>query len=273
MVIGFVALVAAAGIALTKRLVTSSEEGGIAALTPGAGMTIPFSDHPVPMAPLAFTDLNGIPMSSEAWKGRVVLVNFWATWCGPCRAEIPALVALQQHYKDHVVIVGLSIDELPAAEVKAFADQLGVTYPVAMATPADEKTFGSISAVPLTFVINPNGEIVQRHVGALDPRRTEHEIRLLAGLPTEARAQLVPDTGQVLLANAAYATEIPGVDLSALTPAQKVKALQRMNTDHCTCGCGLTVAECRINDPSCTVSPSVAAAIVDQVKAAASGLD
>jgi hypothetical protein len=64
----------------------------------------------------------------------------------------------------------------------------------------------------------------------------------------------VKDTGQVLLANAAYATSIPGVDFSGLTPEQKAAALQRMNTEHCTCGCGLTVAQCRINDPTCDVS-------------------
>ena len=93
-----------------------------------------------------------------------------------------------------------------------------------------------------------------RHMGALDPAITEHEIRALSGLPTEAKVETIKDTGQVLLSNAAYATEIPGVDLSHLTPAQKELALARMNEEHCTCGCGLTLAQCRINDDSCEFS-------------------
>ena len=75
------------------------------------------------------------------------------------------------------------------------------------------------------------------------------------------------DVGQVSLTNAAQATEIPGVDLTHLTPVQRKAALIAMNTDSCSCGCQLTVAECRVNDPSCTVSPEMAKAIVEKVLA------
>ena len=86
---------------------------------------------------------------------------------------------------------------------------------------------------------------------------TEQEVRCLEPADRGQRA-MVKDTGEVLLANAAYATEIPGVDLSSLTPRQKADVLKRLNTEKCTCGCGLTLAQCRINDPSCTVSLPIA---------------
>ncbi len=137
-----------------------------------------------------------------------------------------------------------------------------MNYPVAEVGDDVVAKFGGVAAVPSTFVVGPTGDMVQRHVGVLDPERTEQEVRVLAGLSSEATVQTVADTGQVFLENAAYATEIPGVDLSGLTPAQKTRALTRMNTERCTCGCGLTIAQCRINDPSCDVSLPLAQKIV-----------
>ena len=103
------------------------------------------------------------------------------------------LVALQQYYRDQLVIVGVSIDERPPAEVKTFAEGFNVNYPVVMSTRELEQAFGGISAVPSTFVVNPDGKIVQRHLGQLQARRTEHEVRALAGLSTEATIETVAD--------------------------------------------------------------------------------
>jgi hypothetical protein len=76
----------------------------------------------------------------------------------------------------------------------------------------------------------------------------------------------VHDTGQVLLANAAYATEIPGLDLSHCTAAQREALLKQLNTEKCTCGCGLTLAQCRINDPDCKVSLPTAQKMLERIK-------
>jgi thiol-disulfide isomerase/thioredoxin len=225
-----------------------------AAAAAGKGVRIRISDKPVAMPAFSATDLDGQPVTLADLKGKVVLVNFWATWCGPCREEIPALVALQNRYHDRLKVIGLSIDEGAPADVRLFAQQYRVNYTIAMVGPEVQQAFGGISAVPSTFVVNRDGQIVTRHVGMLDPGLTEQEVRVFAGLPSEATVETVEDTGQVLLANAAFATEIPGVDLSKLTAAQKEQVLKQLNTDHCTCGCGLTLAQCRINDPSCTVS-------------------
>jgi len=267
----FVVLVAAAGIGLTKRLVSTAHEGAPvapAALTPGAGVTVELSDHPIDLPALAehLTDVEGHALTLDDSRNKVILLNFWATWCGPCREEIPALAALQSHYRDQLVIVGLSIDERPAEDVRAFAKTLGVNYPVVMAGEDLQKAFGGITSVPSTFVVNREGRVVQRHIGTLDPQHTEHEIRALAGLPTDAKVETVKDTGQVLLANAAYATEIPGVDLKGMTPDQKADALHRLNTERCTCGCGYTLAQCRINDPSCQVSLPIAQKVAGDIR-------
>jgi cytochrome c biogenesis protein CcmG/thiol:disulfide interchange protein DsbE len=269
-VVAFTIVTATLGIGLTKRLVSTAHGGPVSdeALTSGAGLTIELSDKPMDLPAIAahLTDVQGQPIALETLRNRIVLLNFWATWCGPCREEIPALAALQAHYRNELVIIGLSIDERPADEVRAFAKQLGVNYPVVIASDELQRAFGGISSVPSTFVVNHDGRIVQRHVGMLDPHYTEHEVRALAGLPTDAVVKTVKDTGQVLLANAAYATEIPGVDLAGMTPAQKAEALRRMNTEHCTCGCNTTLAQCRINDPSCDVSLPIARKVAEDVR-------
>jgi thiol-disulfide isomerase/thioredoxin len=266
------AVTAVFGVVLTKRLVSTSRtdraqaENASAPLASGQGVVLQFSDKPVPLPAMTLTDVSGRAIDPASWAGKVVLVNFWATWCGPCREEIPTLVALQRHYADQLVILGLSIDTRPAAEVKQFADQYRVNYPIAVVGDEVVQAFGGVPAVPSTFVVSPAGKMLQRHVGVLDPVTTEQEVRVLANLSSQAIVQLVPDTGQVLLANAAFATELPGVDLTGLTPARREEALTRMNTEHCSCGCGLTVAQCRINDPSCDVSLPQAQKIVSDLR-------
>ena len=230
-----------------------------------AALRIQFSDKPVAVPAFTVAALDGSTINSADWRGKVVLVNFWATWCGPCRQEIPDLVALQARYRDALLIVGLSIDERPPAEVKQFADQHGINYPVAIANEGLQKAFGGISAVPATYVVNPEGGIVQRHLGVITPFFTEQEVRSLAHMPIVVQVETVKDTGQVLLANAAYATEIPGLALSDLKPSQREEVLRRLNTENCTCGCGLTMAQCRINDPSCVVSLPAAEKVVKDV--------
>jgi thiol-disulfide isomerase/thioredoxin len=234
----------------------------ISALTSGKGIKIKFSDKPVKLPDFSIQDINGKTIAPADWAGKVVLINFWATWCGPCRSEIPELIEFQKHYANELVIVGLSVDEGSPADVKKFAAENGMNYTVAIADEALQKAFGG---VPATFVVNPEGGIVQRHVGLLRPDVTEHEIRSLAHLDTPAEIEFVPDTGQVLIANAAYATEIPGVDLTSVTTKQKETILKRLNTEKCTCGCDRTLAGCRIEDPACQTSLPAAKKVAAEV--------
>jgi thiol-disulfide isomerase/thioredoxin len=84
-----------------------------------------------PAADFTLPSLDGTQVTLSAFKGKVVLLNFWATWCGPCKAEIPGFVELQAQYKDDLVVLGLSVDD-PAEKAKAFADQYKVNYPIVL---------------------------------------------------------------------------------------------------------------------------------------------
>jgi thiol-disulfide isomerase/thioredoxin len=198
-------------------------------------------------------------------------VNFWATWCPPCRAEIPDLVALQEKYRDHLVVLGISEDEAGVDVVKEFAAAQKINYPIIMTTPGLEKIFSGVTALPTTFVIDPEGRIQQRHTGMLHAETTILETEVLAGIKKNVRIDRVDDPHEAMLKNAAQAKEIPGVDLSHMTPAARTAALAALNADNCTCGCGLTLAACRINDPSCGVSLPLAQALAEKVAKATSG--
>ncbi|MGE3273953.1 MAG: TlpA disulfide reductase family protein [Vicinamibacterales bacterium] len=225
-----------------------------------------------PRAVPAFTlkTLDGAVIDSASLAGKVTIVNFWATWCPPCREEIPQFVALQEKYKDHLQIIGISMDEGSIDAVRAFASQHGINYPIVMATPEFETMFEGVYALPTSFVLDSELRIVQKHIGLYDAATFEAETRALAGLETAATIEYVDGGKPVGLANAAQALEIPGVDLASLTPEQRSRALEQLNTDPCTCGCGLTVARCRVDDPACGVSLPAAQKIVAAIAAGGS---
>jgi len=137
---------------------------------------------PIDVRGFSVTDLDGKTVTSADLRGKVVLVNFWATWCPPCRAETPDLIKLQDKYRDKLVILGISEDEeIPPQDVKKFATEQKMNYAVAMSTPELGKIFKGVSALPTTFVIDPDGRIQQRHVGMLNAETAELETRYLAG--------------------------------------------------------------------------------------------
>ncbi len=221
---------------------------------PGGKLTLRLLTTPMPVAAFTVHDLDGKVISSESLRGKVTIVNFWATWCPPCRAEIPDLIALQNKYRDQLQIIGVSQDETGPDVVRQFAAEQRMNYPVVMSTPELERIFTGIYALPTSFIIDRDAKVVQKHVGMLDAETTEGETRLLAGLTVNATVEYVEDETKALIRNAAQATKIPGVDLDSLSPAAKAECLKQLNTDHCTCGCNLTLAACRINDPTCSIS-------------------
>ena len=224
-----------------------------------------FAAHPQPMPAFLVNDLDGRPVSTAAWKGKVVFINFWATWCPPCRAEIPILIDLENRYKDRLQIVGVSVDDGDPADVKQFAKDAGINYPIVMADRTIVKEYGGVPALPTLFVVNPDGNVVQKHEGLFSNELYEAEVRLLLGLPVDATIETFEDTGQIFLKNAVLATELPNVDFTGLNSEQKRVALKRMNSETCDCGCTLTLAQCRINDTSCPVSKKLAAKVVKEV--------
>ena len=231
----------------------------------GSDTTIQFVKNPVPVADITVEDLDGHAISSRDWRGKVTLVNFWATWCRPCLEEIPDLIKLQDRYGDYLQIIGISADEGPPEQVKEFVREHGMNYPVVMSTPELQRSFPGVFALPTSFVLDSEVRTVQQHVGLVNPYVFEQETRVLAGLPTDVTVERVEDTGQVLLSNAAQATEIPGLDLSELTAQQRTAALRRLNEDSCACGCQLTLAQCRINDAACELSLPMAKKVVEEI--------
>ena len=225
---------------------------------------IRFVRNPDPAPPLKLTDLEGKSLSLSEARGKIVLLNFWATWCAPCRAEIPDLIKLQKKYEGKLQIIGLSDDTGSADSVRDFVKKAGMNYPIAFASPELEAKFGGVMGLPTSFLIDPDGRVVQKHVGLRNPELYDVEIRALLKMPVQAKVETFEDNGQVLLTNAKNATELPGVDMSKLTPDQKKAVLHKLNADSCSCGCGLTLAQCRINDSSCDISEKRANALVQQ---------
>ena len=138
---------------------------------------IRFVKNPDAAPAFQLNDLNGKPVALAEAKGKIVLLNFWATWCGPCRAEIPDLVDLQKRYADKFEIIALATDEDDPDEVRRFVLQSGINYRVAMSSDAVRRDYGGIAALPTSFVIDPQGRIVQKHVGLNDPSIYELEVR------------------------------------------------------------------------------------------------
>ena len=230
--------------------------------------TIRFVRNPDAAPDFKLTGLDGKPVTLADSKGKVILLNFWATWCGPCRAEIPDLVELQEKYKDRLQILGLVVDDDDQDAIKAFVEKFGINYPVAAATDDIRIQYGGIPALPTSFVLDAEGRIVQKHEGLRDPVLYETEIRALLSLPIgNVKVETFEDTGQIFLKNATRATELPGVNLSKLTPAQKTVALHKFNAEACTCGCQYTLAQCRIYDRNCEISKTATAKIIASLAA------
>jgi thiol-disulfide isomerase/thioredoxin len=234
--------------------------------------TIRFVRNPDPAPEFKLTGLDGKPVTLAASKGKVILLNFWATWCGPCRAEIPDLVEIQNKYKDRLQILGLVVDDDDQAAIKKFVAEFNINYPVAIATDDVRIQYGGIGALPTSFMVDSGGRVVQKHEGLRDPVLYETEIRSLLGLPIgDIKVETFEDTGEIFLKHANRANELPGVDLSKLTPEQKTVALHKFNAETCTCGCAYTLAQCRIYDRGCKISQAATAKIIAAVTAGPSG--
>jgi thiol-disulfide isomerase/thioredoxin len=267
-----IALITAVALALS--VVVIRRERGAHWVAPVSASAAPAVDSASPvirfvkdpeMAPaLQASDILGKPVSKADWGGKVVLVNFWATWCPPCREEIPELIELKKQYGDRLQIIGISEDEDPPAKVLKFAQQKGMSYPIIMATPELVAAYGGVPALPTSFLVDTQGRVVTKHSGLYPIESYHREIRSLLGMPTDARIETFVDTGQVFLKNAANATELPNVNFTGLDADQKKRALHRMNAESCTCGCNLTISQCRVNDSECPTSMDLAAQIVKQ---------
>src|SRR6202030_4297187 len=143
-----IGLVAAAALGLGSSIYALRRARAEQAASGPDAKVIRFAKNPENAPPFLLRDINGKIVSTADWKGKVVILNFWATWCPPCREEIPELVQLQAKYKDKLEIVGVSEDDDDLQKVVKFAQQHGMNYPIVMATPELIADYGGVPALP-----------------------------------------------------------------------------------------------------------------------------
>lgn len=146
--------------------------------------------EPVPPTPApawSLKDPDGNPVTSGQFKGKVVVLDFWATWCTPCKAEIPGYVELQKKYAaEGLVFVGVSVDQDGALIVRKFIKDYGINYTIVLAGDSDiQSAYGDISMIPTTFIIDRKGMIRDKKVGKEDT--ADYEKQILAVLRPPAK--------------------------------------------------------------------------------------
>ena len=130
-----------------------------------------------------FKDINGHYHRFSDFKGKWVIVNYWSTYCGPCIAELPALKRIAAQYKGKVVVLGMDAGETPDHEMKQFIRQRGINYTVVPTQDSSMFALGLIYGVPTTFIVSPQGRIVDTHMGAI----TVQQMQRFVGQPPRRR--------------------------------------------------------------------------------------
>ena len=167
-----ITLTAALGIAATGCGNAPAETAAAADLKPNAKRNV---------APdFVLTDADGRKVKLSDYKGKVVLLNFWATWCGPCKLEIPWFVDFEKTYKDKgFAVLGVSMDEEGWEIVKPYIQDKQVNYRVMVATEEVAQKYGGVDALPTTFMIDREGKIASTHIGLVAKKDYENEIAQL----------------------------------------------------------------------------------------------
>jgi thiol-disulfide isomerase/thioredoxin len=122
------------------------------------------------------TDTTGKTHTLAGYKGKWVLVNYWATWCPPCLQEIPDLIALHENKKNNLVVIGVALDFRNAQQVTDFAEGLMVNYPIVLGNSQVVNQIGPVQGLPTTYLYNPDGKMVAQQVGAITRAAVESYI-------------------------------------------------------------------------------------------------
>lgn len=124
------------------------------------------------------TSLDGKRVRLSDYRGKAVLLNFWATWCSPCKVEMPWFVDMQKRYgNDGLVVVGVAMDDTDSSKIAQFASEMGVNYPVLLGTDKVSEDYGNVEFLPTSFYIDRDGKIVGKGTGLLGREEIEHNVQ------------------------------------------------------------------------------------------------
>ena len=125
----------------------------------------------------SFKDINGKTHKLSDYRGKWVIANYWATYCGPCIAELPALTKIAGQFKDKAVVLGMEAGETPTDELKQFVAQKKLNYTVVPTQDSTMYSMGLLYGVPTTFIVDPQGNIVDTHMGAITTAQLQSYMR------------------------------------------------------------------------------------------------
>lgn len=178
-----IAVIAAIGVAACKREpatpapeATPAPAPAATARAPAPAATVARPSATKDMPSLSLATVDGKQFNLADHRGRWVVVNFWATWCGPCLKEMPALSALDT-MREHIDVVGLAYEDTTPEEMQAFLAKHPVSYPIAMVDVYDPpKDFETPAGLPTTYLIGPDGKVAKRFIGPVEPHDIEKAI-------------------------------------------------------------------------------------------------
>jgi peroxiredoxin len=154
-----------------------------------------------PAPDFALKDSTGKTVKMSDYRGKVVLLNFWATWCGPCKIEIPWFMDFEQTYKDkNFAVLGVSLDEDGWEAVKPYIEEKKINYRVVIGTEQVAQLYGDVDSLPTSFMIDRQGRVAAVHVGLVSKSDYEHDIVNLLAAPQ-------PDRGGIALESLLFRTK------------------------------------------------------------------
>ena len=153
-----------------------------------------------PAPAFSLTDARGTPVSLAEYRGKVVLLNFWATWCGPCEVEIPWFIEFEQKYKDRdFAVLGVSFDDDGWKSVRPYIAAHKINYRIMIGTEKMSQLYGGVDSLPTTFIVDRQGRIAAQHVGLVDKSDYQNEILKLLDDQKRAARNSAPDSLALLL--------------------------------------------------------------------------
>lgn len=171
-------------VAFTAVVLAAAGSGGCSSSGTAKAASLKPESERKPAPEFTLKDTDGKPVHLSDYRGKVVLLDFWATWCGPCRVEIPWFIEMQRKHKDQgFEVLGIAMDDEGWEVVKPFLADMGVNYRVMMGNDATAQLYGDVDALPSTFLIDRDGRIAAIHLGLSSRKEFEDGVEELLRTP------------------------------------------------------------------------------------------